>query len=314
MVCKKCGAPLLEDDQFCPECGAKVIRKKRCPECGETLREGTRFCPGCGAEVGEERRVRKTDSEEMPRRRTDSEESPRRREVAEEAPRRREASEETPRRREVAEEAPRRRVDSGETPRRKTNPDAPRRKANPAPPPKKRPVQDERPRRRRDWEEEDWDDEDWDDDEENVDILSIMTVAVGCILLVIVAVLGFNLYQRYVPKNYEKAAEKQEDESEEGEEEEEEQEDGQRLEEPPVDLGEEEQMEASAAGTVVAVADVRIRDNPSTQGTTVITTAKEGDSYEYAEVVEGGRWYKIYLPDEFGYEFGYVSADYVEPQ
>lgn len=41
MVCKKCGASLMEDDQFCPECGAKVIRKKKCPECGETLREGT---------------------------------------------------------------------------------------------------------------------------------------------------------------------------------------------------------------------------------------------------------------------------------
>ncbi len=35
MVCKKCGASLMEDDQFCPECGAKVIRKKKCPECGD---------------------------------------------------------------------------------------------------------------------------------------------------------------------------------------------------------------------------------------------------------------------------------------
>ncbi|MDE6601914.1 MAG: zinc-ribbon domain-containing protein [Lachnospiraceae bacterium] len=297
MVCKKCGAPLLEDDQFCPECGAKVIRKKRCPECGETLREGTRFCPSCGSEVGEERRVKKSDSEETPRRR--------------------EVSEETPRRREVSEETPRRRAVSEETPKRRTNPDAPRRKASPAPPPKKRPVQDERPRRRRDWEDEDWDDEDWDDDEENVDILSIMTVAVGCILLVIVAVLGFNLYQRYVPKNYDKAADEQETEAEEGDDGEEEQEDGQRLEDPPEDSNGSEQEEMAAAsveGTVVAVADVRIRDNPSTQGTTVITTAKKGDSYEYAEVVEGGHWYKIYLPDEYGYEFGYVSADYVEQQ
>ncbi|MDE5716684.1 MAG: zinc-ribbon domain-containing protein [Lachnospiraceae bacterium] len=291
MVCKKCGAPLMEDDQFCPECGAKVIRKKRCPECGEMLREGTRFCPSCGTEVGEGRPAKRADSEEIPKRRTDSDE--------------------VPRRRADSEEMPKRRTDSEEAPRRKPNPDAPRKKANPAPPPKKRPVQDERPRRRRDWEEEEWDD---DDDEESVDILSIMTVAVGCILLVIVAVLGFNLYQRYVPKNYDKAAEEQEKEEEEGEDEGEEQEDGQRLEEPPEDTGEEEQVETAAAGTVVTVADVRIRDNPSTQGTTVITTAKKGESYEYAEVVEGGHWYKIYLPDEYGYEFGYVSADYVEPQ
>ena len=218
-----------------------------------------------------------------------------------------------PRRRVETEKMPRRRADSEEVPRRKANPNAPRKKANPAPPPKKRVVQEERPRRRRDWEEDDWDDEE-DEDEENVDILSIMTVAVGCILLVIVAVLGFNLYQRYVPKDYDKASEEQEIEEEtDGEE----QEDGQRLEEPSEeheDVESEETVEASAAGAVVAIADVRIRDNPSTQGTTVITTAKKGDIYEYAEVVEGGHWYKIYLPDEYGYEFGYVSADYVEPQ
>lgn len=304
MVCKKCGAPLMEDDQFCPECGAKVIRKKKCPECGETLREGTRFCPSCGAEVGEARPVKRAEAEETAKRREGSEETPRRKVDSEEAPRRKVDSE----------EVPRRRSDSDGAPRRKTNPDAPRKKANPAPPPRKRPVQDERPRRRRDWEEEDWDDDE-EDDEESVDILSIMTVAVGCILLVIVAVLGFNLYQRYVPKNYDKAAEEQEKEEEETEETEgEEQEEGQRLEDPPEDSVDEQEVTASAAGTIVAIADVRIRDNPSTQGTTVITTAKEGDSYEYTEVVEGGHWYKIILPEGYGYEFGYISADYVEPQ
>ena len=222
MVCKKCGAPLLEDDQFCPECGAKVIRKKKCPECGETLREGTRFCPSCGAAVGEGRPVKRAESEETTRNRADSEEAPRRRADAEEAP------------------------------------------------------------RRRDWEEEDWDDED--DDEESVDILSIMTVAVGCILLVIVAVLGFNLFQRYVPKDYDRAAEEQEIDEEEADGEE--QEEGQKLEEPPEDSEEEP----------------------------VITTAKKGDTYEYTEVVEGGHWYKVILPDGFDYEYGYISAKYVEEQ
>ena len=144
-----------------------------------------------------------------------------------------------------------------------------------------------------------------------------MTVAVGCILLVIVAVLGFNLYQRYVPKDYDKAAREQEMEEEAGENGEdggEEQEDGQRLEEPSEDSADGPEVTVSAAGTIVAIADVRIRDNPSTQGTTVITTAKEGESYEYTETVEGGHWYKIILPEEYGYEFGYISADYVEEQ
>lgn len=252
MVCKKCGASLLGDDQFCPECGAKVIRKRRCPECGETLREGIRFCPSCGAEVGED------------------------------------------------------------MPKRKAGPDAPRKKANAAPPPKKRPVRDDRPPKRREWEDDDWDDED-EDDEEGVDVLSIMTVAVGCILLVILTVLGFNLYQRYVPKNYDKEAREQTEEEQTGEEE---QADGQRLEEPAEEEEEEQEqtVAVSIEGTIITVADVRIRDNPSTQGTTVITTAKKGETFEYSEVVEGGHWYKIFLPEEYGYEYGYVSADYVEPQ
>lgn len=262
MVCKKCGAQILPDDQFCPECGAKVIRKKRCPECGELYRVGTKFCPGCGAETAEARSVKK--------------------------------------------------ASSGSAPKRKASIEAaPRRKADPAPPPKKKPVyRDEPPRRRRDWEDDDWDDED--DDEESVDILTIMTVAVGCILLVVVAVLGFNLYQRYVPKNYEKAAEKQQEEDGEEEQDGEGEEDGgQTLEEQQEEEGE-ETAGVEIGGTLVTTAEVNIRDNPSTQGTTVIKKAKTGDSYEYIEAVEGGAWYQILLPDEEDYEYGYVSADYVE--
>lgn len=266
MVCKKCGAQILPDDQFCPECGAKVIRKKRCPECGELYKVGTKFCPHCGAETGGS----------APKKRSDSE------------------------------SAPRRKTSSGS---------APKRKADPAPPPKKKPVYHEAPpRRRRDWEDDDWDDDD--DDEESVDVLTIMTVAVGCILLVIVAVLGYNLYQRYVPKNYDKIAEEQQEkEAEEGEEGEENEdgdtEGGQALEEQPDEDGE-EMSESASGGTLVTIADVNIRDNPSTQGTTVIKKAKKGDSYEYIEAVEGGAWYQILLPDEDDYEYGYVSADYIE--
>lgn len=264
MECKKCGAQILPDDQFCPGCGAKVIRKRRCPECGELYRVGTKFCPHCGAETGEGRPVKRADSEA----------------------------------------APKKKSSSGA---------APRRKADPAPPPKKKAVyRDEPPRRRRDWEDEDWDDDDDDDEEESVDVLTIMTVAVGCVLLVIVAVLGYNLYQRYVPKNYDRAAEEQQEE--EGEEEQDGEEegdgDGQSLEEQQGD--EEEPFEEAVGGTLVTTAEVNIRDNPSTQGTTVIKKAKKGDSYEYIEAVEGGAWYQILLPDEDGYEYGYVSADYVE--
>lgn len=245
MVCKECGAQLRPEDQFCPECGAKVIKKKKCPECGEMLKAGTRFCPFCGAEVGEGHPVRKKNSES-------------------------------------------------------------------APAPKKKPVyREEPPRRKRDWEDEDWDDED--DEEETVDFLTIMTVVVGCVILVIVAVLGYKMYQRYVPKNYEQTAEEQQGEEEQDGEEQDgdEKGTGQALEEQDEKQGEEE-AENAAGGTLVTTADVNIRDNPSTQGTTVIKKAKKGDEYEYIEAVEGGAWYKILLPDEEEYDYGYVSADYVE--
>ena len=284
MVCKKCGAHLLEDDQFCPECGAKVIRKKRCPECGEALREGTRFCPSCGTEIGEAR-------EAAPKKKADSEAAPRRRE------------------------------DSDEQPRKRPNPDSPpKKKGNPVPPQKKRPVQREEPRRRRDWEEEDWDDDE-DDEEESVDFLSIMTVAVGCILLVIVAVLGYNLYQRYVPKDYERAAEEQQEEEaqegEDGQDGEEESQDGeeggQTLEEQTQEEGA-EVSESESGGTLVTIADVRIRTSPSTgSDSTVIRTAKTGETFEYIEAVEGGAWYQVVLTGE-EYDYGYISADYVETQ
>ena len=176
---------------------------------------------------------------------------------------------------------------------------APKKKANAAAPPKKRPV--------RDREEEDWDDE---EDEESVDVLTIMTVAVGCILLVIITVLGFNLFQRYMPKNYDKVAQKQEEEGEEADEQEDE-EDGQQLEENNY---EEASAEVSEGGTLVIVSNVNVRDNPDTQGTKVIKVAQAGESYDYTEVVDGGMWYKVLLPDESDYDFGYVYADYIKLQ
>lgn len=269
MVCKKCGAQILPEDQFCPECGAKVIRKKRCPECGELYRVGTKFCPNCGAETGEARPVKKSDSDAAPKKKTSSG-------------------------------------------------TAPKRKSDPAPPSRKKAVyRDEQPRRRRDWEEEDWDDDD--DDEEGVDFLTIMTVAVGCILLVIVAVLGYNLYQRYVPKDYERAAEEQQEEEEqEGEDGQEEEnqdgeEGGQTLEEQTQE-DDAEVSEGESGGTLVTIADVRIRTSPSTgSDSTVIRTAKTGETFEYIEAVEGGAWYQVVLTGE-EYDYGYISADYVETQ
>lgn len=257
MTCPECGTRLTDADQFCPGCGAKIIRKRRCPECGETLREGLQFCPGCGAEITGERRVKRTSAEGAPKRKASA--------------------------------AP-----------------PPRKKANAASSSKRKQA----PPKRRDWEDEE---EDYDEDE-SVDILSILTVAVGCILLVIMAVLGYNLYKRYMPKDYDKIAKQQEAEREQEEDSEqsEAQDGGQELEDggDPV----EEPEENPVGGTLVTTAAVNIRDNPSTDGTTVIKKAKVGESYEYTEAVEGGDWYQILLPDEPDYEYGYVYSEFVKVQ
>lgn len=54
MKCQRCGAELLDTDTFCVKCGQKVGEPARCPVCGEILREGTKFCHKCGTAVNNE--------------------------------------------------------------------------------------------------------------------------------------------------------------------------------------------------------------------------------------------------------------------
>ena len=140
-----------------------------------------------------------------------------------------------------------------------------------------------------------------------------MTAVIGCVVLVIVAFLAFNLYQRYMPKNYEKAAKEQEQQEEADEEKEGEDQEGEGQEDNPgqeMEEEDEENQEEASAGTLSIVKNVNIRDNPATSGTNVIKVAQAGETYEYLEAVEGGEWYKIVL-EEDGYSEGYVFADYV---
>ena len=129
----------------------------------------------------------------------------------------------------------------------------------------------------------------------------------------ILAVLGYNLYRRYMPKDYDKIAKEQSAEEDAGDSGQNEEPGGgqELLEGPEEDAGPEE---VQTGGTLVTTAAVNIRDNPSTDGTTVITKAKAGETYEYTEAVEGGMWYRILLPNEPDYEYGYVYADYVQVQ
>ena len=274
MICAKCGASILDTDQFCPECGAKVIRERRCPDCGAVLREGTKFCHKCGRLVEntgnshhkaeetldipidaiERTIVAETEAKVIAERR----------------------EEKVLHKRQV--DRPRTSQDSSV----KRYPEPPKKKkaAVDAPPKKKRPVRRE--------------DEDWEDDEddgESVDVITIMTAVVGCVLLVVIAFLAYNMYRQYVPKDYEKVQEQELEEEQEG-----------QAEELPADNG------GNTVCTLTIVSNVNVRDNPSTEGTNVIKVAKAGETYECYGSVEDGNWYEIRLEDG---TTGYVFKDYV---
>lgn len=57
--CKNCGSKLIDDAEFCTECGVKVtnindneynssMSKKQCPQCGEQMPEDMFYCLNCG--------------------------------------------------------------------------------------------------------------------------------------------------------------------------------------------------------------------------------------------------------------------------
>lgn len=276
MICTKCGARLMENDQFCPKCGAKVIKEKRCPDCGEPLREGIRFCPKCGRAVGSRKSAHAV-SDEPP-------------DITIEAIERNILSE-------TAAEIQRHPKAVKSAPAKK------RQMPVPAPPPRgKKPV-----RREEVWEDEDdydeedeWDDEDdWDDDE-GIDVITVMTVAVGCILLIVVAFLGFHFYRQYLPKNYEKAAEQEQEQGEESS-----GKDGGETEQE----GREQAEEASGGISRLTIkSNVNVRDQPSTSGTNVLKVAKEGETYDCNGSTDNGEWYEIVLEDG---TVGYVFHEYI---
>lgn len=320
MICTKCGARLMETDQFCSKCGARVIKEKRCPDCGELLRDNVRFCPGCGRAVGGKRSAPAVSDETLdipieaiernilseteaeikarrtqpgPRRTVSEEREPVRRGSSGSASERAASSRSgssgrTTERKEITGSKSGRNSSGGTTAKKRQD-------SVPAPPPRKRkPVYQEEI-----WEEDDdWEDDDWDDDEEGIDAITIMTIVAGCVLLVVVAVLGFQLYRQYVPRNYENA-------SEQGEEAENQiQEEGQEEAQDVRDTGEEVQ----GSYTLTIVSNVNVRDEPSTTGTNVLRVAKAGETYPCHGSVGDGTWYEIELEDGSA---GYVFQDYV---
>lgn len=277
MKCTNCGAHLLETDQFCPKCGAKAIKDRRCPDCGVVLREGTKFCHKCGRPIEGRDSSRKVPEETL--------------DIPIDAIERNILSETAAKIKEDSKTA----VKSSPSKPKMSVVEPPKKKSAPASSPKKRTVY----RDEEDWEEEDWEDEDWDD--EGVDVITIMTVIAGCLLLVVVAVLGYHLYRQYAPKNYKNLAEESEIDSEDrnagfqGQE----MEDEESWDEVGVPVSD---------PYVTVIKNVNVRDNPSTTDSNVLKVAEAGRTYPYAGRTEDGEWIEILLEDN---SIGYVFYEYV---
>ena len=271
MKCTNCGASILETDQFCPKCGAKAIKDRKCPDCGAVLREGTKFCHKCGRLIAGENRGRNVSDETL--------------DIPIDAIERNILSETAA---EIKADS-RTTVKSSSPKAKRTAAEPPQKKSAPAAPPKKRTVY----REEEDWEEDDWDDDD--DNDEGVDVITIMTAIVGCVLLVVVAVLGYHLYRQYEPNNAEDSEFWTEDENGEFE--------GQEME----DGWEVEMGEPETTYTLTVIHNVNVRDKPSTSGTNILKVAKEGETYSSYGSVDG-EWYEILLEDG---SVGYVFYEYV---
>lgn len=302
MICTKCGARLMETDQFCPKCGTKVIKEKRCLECGELLRDGARFCPGCGSAVGEKRRGQTTPKgmgDDIP---IEAIERNILSETAAEIKAERRGQSVAPKKKTVRNESSGSTAASGRSAGGSSRADAPVRKKQSAvseQPRRKRPVYQEED----DWDyEDDWDEDDWEDDEdEGMDAITVMTVVVGCILLIVVAFLGFHFYRQYVPKDYKGT-------SEQGEAQEQEERELPKQDGTENDAQEQTSEISGSVSKLTIESNVNVRDQPSTSGTNVLKVAKAGETYVCNGFTEDKAWYEIVLEDG---TIGYVFHEYI---
>ena len=50
-VCQKCGHPVAAEDVYCRHCGYKIEKEYHCEKCGALITEGAKFCSECGNNV-----------------------------------------------------------------------------------------------------------------------------------------------------------------------------------------------------------------------------------------------------------------------
>ncbi len=287
MKCRKCGAVLLDTDTFCVKCGQKVGGPIFCSSCGVQLRDEERFCHKCGAPVEE-------DEIPLSEQRTvdipfdlieqgillEAKQAIVKRPEAERHDRRSAEGYGRP----GAEMAAGSGQSRGE-PRSYSYPGT-----------EIPPVRNEKApsRYEEDYGEYEEYDEDEEDDEDSGGAgMKAVTIILGIIVVAVMLTVGFILWQRNASSRYERP----EEETEQGEDGSEDNQGG--------DNGDDGK---ETRGRIQILSNVNVRNKPTTEGSEVLMVAKEGETYEYYELVDEA-WYHIRLED--GGE-GYVSEKYVE--
>lgn len=314
MKCRRCGAVLLDTDTFCVKCGQKVGEPMYCPNCGEQLRDGERFCHKCGSPVEPVE-----EEEEIPLSQQKTVDIPFDQIEqgilleAEQAIVKRPGAEKAERRNPEGYRRPGTEMAGGY--RHQEEPSDSYRTSSPARTSdsymeadsyRERPVKDTayyedigeeryeapaRPQRRmpppRRYE-EDYEEYDDEEDEDSGDSkMKIIMAILGIAVVAIALAIGFILWQRNNSSRYNRTGE----ETEQGE-----------------DSDGEEESASDTQGRIQILSNVNVRTAPTTEGSEVLMVAKQGETYEYYELVDDA-WYHIKLDDGTD---GYVSSKYVE--
>lgn len=139
--------------------------------------------------------------------------------------------------------------------------------------------------------EEDYEEEEDEEEDDSDSGMKIATIILGIVVIAAALAVGFILWSRNSPSRYDRTDEERQEQEEDGNSEE-----GGGEDEP------------AAEGRLQILSNVNVRNKPDKDNSEVLMVAKEGETYEYYELVNDA-WYHIRLED--GSE-GYVYKDYVE--
>lgn len=287
MKCRNCGAAILETDQFCAQCGHKVIRERRCPDCGTLLRDGMKFCHECGRLVGAGNKMSVTDESVITQETLDIPIADIEKNILLETEHEIGEVAKKTRKKTLTKEAQTKEDKVTTLPKKKV-------KREPERPIKKK-IHEE-------WEdnEEEYEEEGEEYEEKDHNIITIVSAVMALLIFAIAAFLIFHMVRNQPNKDYGESIENVQDaENGEG--------DNTNIisEEQTVNVNGEN---LEIVGILKIDSNVNVRDNPSTEGTNIIKVAKAGDMYQHLGQTEDENWYIILLEDG---SIGYVFKDYV---